>query len=80
MVQPGRDQSLLLEPLPHAGQGSGLGSQDLHRSRALEAFVESVEHAGHAALTEESFDAVAASYQWRRARLHRGCVPAAPLR
>ena len=52
--EPGRDQCLLLEPLPHAGEGPRLGPQDLDGDRALEALVEGVEDPRHAALAQQA--------------------------
>ena len=46
--------------------------------RSFEPLVEGVEDPGHAAFAQEAVDAVPASDQGRRARLHRGvCTPRA---
>ena len=61
------------------GSARGLSPQDLHRRRALETLVEGIEDPGHAALAQDAVDPVPPSDQGRRARLHRGCVPRAPV-
>jgi len=78
--EPCCDERFLLEALPHAGKGSRLGPQDLHRRRAFETFVEGTEHASHATFAQEAVDAVSPTDQGRRAGLHRGCVPGQPVR
>ena len=73
-------QRLLLEPLPHAGHGQCLGTQDLHGDLTFEPLVERVEDACHATFAQDAVDAVATPDHRRgRARLHPGCLPRAAL-
>ena len=78
MDEPRRKAGFLLEPLAHAGEGLRLRAEDLHGDRSLEAVVEGVEDACHAAFAEHATDAVAAAHDpCRGVRLHPCGVPVA---